>query len=283
MTNVSIFIQFPTSKFLEALKSLTYECECKEYIFKCTINSQVLIQSIVHKDAIFTSTLSSSSLETTRAVTTIASINSKPSTADSSQTINTGILGDQSNQNSETPYLAITGALIGGVVLGADVEYLLIILLRRNRHSKNKKIKENITGMSKYNPAYSDSGESTKDPMKPDEKYYTQIVNTNNVYQNVTQDTANVHEQEKNKQEKPGQSIYNHLHERKEIEDRSDHYDHAHRVPFELTATEKGYETLKLPPQANTYTDVIADEIEHSRYRNVDENDHYFVLDNIRS
>lgn len=46
MTNVSIFIQFPTSKFLEASKSLTYECECKEYIFKCTINSQVLIQSI---------------------------------------------------------------------------------------------------------------------------------------------------------------------------------------------------------------------------------------------
>lgn len=37
----------------------------------------------------------------------------------------------------------------------------------------------NITGMSKYNPAYSDSGESTKDPMKPDEKYYTQVVTSN--------------------------------------------------------------------------------------------------------
>lgn len=34
------------------------------------------------------------------AVTTIASINSKPSTTDSSQTINTGMLRDQSNQNS---------------------------------------------------------------------------------------------------------------------------------------------------------------------------------------
>lgn len=45
-TNVSIFIQFPTSKFIQASKSLTNECECKEYIFKCTINSQVLIQSI---------------------------------------------------------------------------------------------------------------------------------------------------------------------------------------------------------------------------------------------
>lgn len=37
----------------------------------------------------------------------------------------------------------------------------------------------NITGMSKYNPAYSDSGENTKDPMKSDEKYYAQVVNAN--------------------------------------------------------------------------------------------------------
>lgn len=43
----------------------------------------------------------------------------------------------------------------------------------------------NITGMSKYNPAYSGSGESTKNPMKPDDKYYTQIVNTNVRYFNV--------------------------------------------------------------------------------------------------
>lgn len=33
--------------------------------------------------------------------------------------------------------------------------------------------------MSKYNPAYSDSGENTKDPMKSDEKYYAQVVNAN--------------------------------------------------------------------------------------------------------
>ncbi|XP_065937522.1 uncharacterized protein [Magallana gigas] len=262
-TNVSIFIQFPTSKFIQASKSLTNECECKEYIFKCTINSQVLIQSI--------------------AVTTMAPTTNKPYTTDSSKTINPGMLGDRSNQNSETPYLAITGALIGGVVLGAGVEYLLIILLRRNRHSKNKKIKENITGMSKYNPAYSDSGENTKDPMKLDEKYYAQVVNANTVYQNVTQGTANIHEQRTNNQEKPGQSIYNHLHEKKEIEDTGDHYDHAHRVPFELTATEKDYETLKMQPRANTYTEVIADETEHSRYRSGEENDHYFVLDDKRS
>lgn len=272
MTNVSIFIQFPTSKFLEASKSLTYECECKEYIFKCTINSQVLIQSIVHKDAIFTSTLSSSSQETTRAVTTIASINSKPSTTDSSQTINTGMLRDQSNQNSETHYFAITGALIGGIVLGAGVEYLLIILLRKNQHSKNKKIKENTIGMSKYNPAYSDSVESTKDPMQPDEKYYTEVVNTKNVYQNVTHGTANIHLQNENTHETPDKSIYNHLHEKNEAEDISDYYDHARHVPFELSATEKDYETLKMPPQDNTYTDVIADEIEHGIYRNGEEN-----------
>lgn len=282
-TNVSIFIQFPTSKFIQASKSLTNECECKEYIFKCTINSQVLIQSIVHKDAFLTSTLSSSSLETTEAVTTMAPTTNKPYTTDSSKTINPGMLGNRSIQNSETPYLAITGALIGGVVLGAGVEYLLIILLRRNRHSKNKKIKENITGMSKYNPAYSDSGENTKDPMKSDEKYYAQVVNANTVYQNVTQGTANIHEQRTYNQEKPGQSIYNHLYEKKEIEDTGDHYDHAHRVPFELTATEKDYETLKLPPQANNYTEVIADETEHSRYRSGEENDHYFVLDDKRS
>lgn len=36
----------------------------------------------------------------------------------------------------------------------------------------------NTIGMSKYNPAYSDSVESTKDPMQPDEKYYTEVVNT---------------------------------------------------------------------------------------------------------
>lgn len=33
--------------------------------------------------------------------------------------------------------------------------------------------------MSKYNPAYSDNGENTKDPMKSDEKYYAQVVNAN--------------------------------------------------------------------------------------------------------
>lgn len=33
--------------------------------------------------------------------------------------------------------------------------------------------------MSKYNPAYSDSGEHTKNPMKSDEKYYAQVVNAN--------------------------------------------------------------------------------------------------------
>lgn len=103
------------------------------------------------------------------------------------------------------------------------------------------------------------------------------------VYQNVTQGTANIHEQRTYNQEKPGQSIYNHLQEKKEIEDTGDHYDHAHRVPFELTATEKDYETLKLPPQANNYTEVIADETEHSRYRSGEENDHYFVLDDKRS
>lgn len=137
--------------------------------------------------------------------------------------------------------------------------------------------------MSKYNPAYSDSGENTKNPMKSDEKYYAQVVNANTVYQNVTQGTANIHEQRTYNQEKPGQSIYNHLHEKKEIEDTGDHYDHAHRVPFELTATEKDYETLKMQPRANTYTEVIADETEHSRYRSGEENDHYFVLDDKKS
>lgn len=280
--NVSIFIQFPTSKFIHTSKSLTYECECREYIFECTIHSQVLIQSIVHKDAIFTSTLTSTTLKTTRAVTTMAHITKKPSTTDSSKTINPGMLGDHSNQNSETPYLAITGALIGGAVLGAGVEYLLIILLKRNRLSKNKKIKENITGMSKYNPAYSGSGESTKNPMKPDDKYYTQIVNTNNIYQNVTQGTADVHQERSRIHEAPTHSIYNHLHEKKETGYISDHYDHARCVAFELTATEKDYDTLKMPPQANTYREVVSDEIEHTciKYKNGEENDDYFVLEN---
>uniref|UniRef100_A0A8W8LXT8 ZP domain-containing protein n=1 Tax=Magallana gigas TaxID=29159 RepID=A0A8W8LXT8_MAGGI len=281
-TNVSLYIQFPKLKFIQATKILVLDCYCKEYIFNCTINSQVL-RSIVHKDAFLTSTLSSSSLETTEAVTTMTLITNKPYTTDSSQTINPVMLGDQSNQDSETPYLAIMGALLGGIVLGAGVEYLLIFLLRRNRHSKNKKTKENITEMSKCNPAYSVSGESTKDPMRPDKKYYTQKVDSKNVYQNVTHGTADIYEQKKNKQEDPGQSIYNHLHEKKEIEDTGDHYDHAHRVPFELTATEKDYQTLKMQPRANTYTEVIADETEHSRYRSGEENGHYFVLDDKRS
>lgn len=32
--------------------------------------------------------------------------------------------------------------------------------------------------MSKCNPAYSVSGKSTKDPMRPDKKYYTQKVDS---------------------------------------------------------------------------------------------------------
>lgn len=90
---------------------------------------------------------------------------------------------------------------------------------------------------------------------------------------------TNIHQQRKNTQETPCQSIYNHLHEKNKIEDTGHHYDPAHRVPFELTATEKDYKNLKLPPQANTYTENIADEIEHGRYRSGEENDQYFVLD----
>lgn len=61
-----------------------------------------------------------------------------------------------------------------------------------------------------------------------------------------------------------------------------DHYDHARCVAFELTATEKDYDTLKMPPQANTYREVVSDEIEHTciKYKNGEENDDYFVLEN---
>lgn len=41
-TNVSLYIQFPKLKFIQATKILVLDCYCKEYIFNCTINSQVL-------------------------------------------------------------------------------------------------------------------------------------------------------------------------------------------------------------------------------------------------
>lgn len=102
------------------------------------------------------------------------------------------------------------------------------------------------------------------------------------MYQNVTQGTADVHQERSRIHEAPTHSIYNHLHEKKETEDISDHYDHARCVAFELTATEKDYDTLKMPPQAITYREVVSDEIEHTciKYKNGEENDDSFVLEN---
>nr|XP_022297003.1 uncharacterized protein LOC111106569 isoform X2 [Crassostrea virginica] len=286
-TEVFIYIRFPKSIFLEHLKKLNYECKCKEYLFDCSIKSKTLIKFIEHNITHLTSTVSTPSPKTTSETTlpvTSALLSISPAT-DLATTASKhedkpgppAAAYKEENQDTYISSIAIVAALVGGVILGAGVEFVVILLMRRKTKSTDESQRD-VTEKSMDNPAYTDSKTETTP-----EEYYTQITNQNSVYQNEIPDkdaTYDHKQYNKSTQETYEQSTYNHLHERMEIES-SNFYHHPRMVPNELSATELGYGIVKQSQinHKNAYTEVIAGEGEHHEYKGEDENRTYSVLE----
>ncbi|XP_062620225.1 uncharacterized protein LOC134281808 [Saccostrea cucullata] len=257
----------------EELIKLSKRCYCEDYIINCSVNSEILINNLVHDNTCVLSPMFTASTKAaTRKVTTttlgtdITTSRATDSTTELKQT--------QENKNStcspnykqeylkassenETAYGAIIGALLGGIVLGAALEFLITTLFRRAQIKKEGKKDIGEVKLTS-NPAYDCSSLKMSVDREFDEK------TTGHLYTQITQNQSQKNSLPKHEYENTGQrkvmmedELYNHLNVKKET-DRVDYYDHASVVP--ISTHQESYDTLKLNSNdSNTYTEVVGE------------------------
>ncbi|XP_055999447.1 uncharacterized protein LOC130047848 isoform X2 [Ostrea edulis] len=275
---VSVSLTILSSNFMNDSKLMPRWCKCGELFFNCSIESEFLIKNLVHEDTCSTSTSISTTTSTTQEITSsVVSATSGPGNLTNSTFISTpnpDFLKDSNPVETVTSYGAIIGALIGGVVLGAVLMFLTSLILRRkSKPSNSRQNKKNLKTV-RHNPAYECSKGIPEKTTNPSGDIYTQIMDQN--CQNISAVKPSVSYENTPVAVKDIDTIYNHLHESKDI-DRTDYYDHAQMIPSVPPPTEE-YQTIQTSSCSNAYTEVVGEGLRKSANHSDPIQDEYFIL-----